>query len=415
MSQSDVEKDYDELQSDLEEEDCGDGFHVGERLDPPQARLYTTQGLHTLIHEGVIDLNPPYQRGLVWTEPKQMKLLDSIYRNFYVPPVVFAVYKDEDGEEVMKCVDGKQRLTSIQKFFDGQIPYRDPKTKKTYWYTRPESYKTTRLEVPPTWKQDFASKQITCVQYRNLSKSFERDIFQRVQLGMPLTAAEKLQAIASPWAEWISDLEARFISSDDGLTSVIDVDTKRGRDFQCLSQLVYCCDGYPEHLLPTSQKMESFVSRMDVPNAVFKTAIKDVLTEFWHIANTPQLNAAFTNIPKRVAPAEFVFIGLLLYVMRDCSHEMRATEIFDMRTYVRKKFADVRMRNDILKYLWAFVDDLTNRMDGGRGTIQRSTRSSGDASGRKRRKRKNDSDSEVDEYRPVSNGASTKRSKGRGR
>ena len=29
--------------------------------------------------------------------------------------------EDEDGEEVMRCVDGKQRLTSIQKFFDGQV------------------------------------------------------------------------------------------------------------------------------------------------------------------------------------------------------------------------------------------------------------------------------------------------------
>ena len=50
-----------------------------------------------------------------------MKLLDSIWRNYYVPPVVFAVYKDEEGEEVRCCVDGKQRLTSIQKFFDGQV------------------------------------------------------------------------------------------------------------------------------------------------------------------------------------------------------------------------------------------------------------------------------------------------------
>ena len=58
---------------------------------------------------------------VVWPEAKQSKLLDSIYRNYYVPPIVFDVYKDEDGEEVMRCVDGKQRLTSIQKFFDGQV------------------------------------------------------------------------------------------------------------------------------------------------------------------------------------------------------------------------------------------------------------------------------------------------------
>ncbi len=58
---------------------------------------------------------------VVWTDAKQMKLIDSMYRNFYVPPVVFAINKGSDGEETWCCVDGKQRLTSIQKFFDGQV------------------------------------------------------------------------------------------------------------------------------------------------------------------------------------------------------------------------------------------------------------------------------------------------------
>lgn len=81
-----------------------------------------------MIHEGVIDLNPPYQRGkslrpvafrvkfsnslrspdVVWPEAKQIGLIDSIFRNFYIPPIVFAVQPDEEGEEVRICVDGKQ-------------------------------------------------------------------------------------------------------------------------------------------------------------------------------------------------------------------------------------------------------------------------------------------------------------------
>lgn len=68
---------------------------------------------------------------VVWSEPKQTKLLDSIYRNYYVPPIVFDVYKDDDGEEIMRCVDGKQRLTSIQKFFDGQVRSLSPWSHKT--------------------------------------------------------------------------------------------------------------------------------------------------------------------------------------------------------------------------------------------------------------------------------------------
>jgi hypothetical protein len=50
-----------------------------------------------------------------------MEIIDSLYHNFYIPPVIFAVMRDEDGEEVRICVDGKQRLTSIVKFLDGHV------------------------------------------------------------------------------------------------------------------------------------------------------------------------------------------------------------------------------------------------------------------------------------------------------
>ena len=76
-----------------------------------------------MIHEGLIDLSPPYQRDVVWPESKQTKLLDSLYRNFYIPPIVMCV-GSEDGHKIMRCVDGKQRLTSIQKFMDGQVSSR---------------------------------------------------------------------------------------------------------------------------------------------------------------------------------------------------------------------------------------------------------------------------------------------------
>lgn len=42
------DKDYDELHSDLDEEVDEDAFHIGARLDPPQARLYSTQELHSM-------------------------------------------------------------------------------------------------------------------------------------------------------------------------------------------------------------------------------------------------------------------------------------------------------------------------------------------------------------------------------
>jgi uncharacterized protein with ParB-like and HNH nuclease domain len=57
---------------------------------------------------------------VVWPENKQMRLIDSLYHNYYIPPLVFAIVI-ENGGEIRRCVDGKQRLTSIQRFIDGEV------------------------------------------------------------------------------------------------------------------------------------------------------------------------------------------------------------------------------------------------------------------------------------------------------
>lgn len=151
------------------------------------------------------------------------------------------------------------------------------------------------------------------VEYQELEPGTEREIFQRVQLGMPLTTAERLQAISSPWATWIGDLEGQFVSIEGGLANVLQWDTRRGRDFQCIAQLIYCCDQLPEQTGPPSmQKLSKWLLREDQPPPIFKSSVKTVLTSFKHIASNSDLNSAFSKISARVAPVEFVFIGELL-------------------------------------------------------------------------------------------------------
>ena len=50
-------------------------------------------------------------------------------------------------------------------------------------------------------------------EYRDLKRCDERDIFQRVQMGVALSAPEKLQAISSPWADWIRVLNKKYFDS----------------------------------------------------------------------------------------------------------------------------------------------------------------------------------------------------------
>jgi hypothetical protein len=59
----------------------------------------------------------------VWPDAKQITLIDSIFKNYYIPPLVFAVRWDADEKEwVRTCIDGKQVRTpflirfSIQDF-----------------------------------------------------------------------------------------------------------------------------------------------------------------------------------------------------------------------------------------------------------------------------------------------------------
>ncbi|KAJ3501180.1 hypothetical protein NLJ89_g9457 [Agrocybe chaxingu] len=370
-----------------EDEDDPNAFRVRGALKQHTIRYLTTLELHELIHSGGVDLEPSYQRAraeVVWPETKKIGLIDSIFRNFYIPPVVFAVIRDDDGEESRVCVDGKQRLTSI-------IPHKDPVTKKAWWYTTPDSSKGVRSEIPKIHKEWFAGRTLTVVEYDYLTASEEREIFQRVQLGMPLTAAEKLQAFASPWAEWITQLEARHVAVEGGLSTKLSWDTKRSRDFQNLAHMVFCCDGLPDEMLPTSQKIEKWIARCDKPSGQFQNDIENVLRTLWVVATNDAYNEGFVNIDKRIAPVEFIFIGVLLYVLRDEDRAVQGRAIYLLRKRVRQEFRDIRNNGDVGKAMWRNIRRLQEQPPAGPFEGRTSPKNN-------KRKRNNDDD---DEFHPT--------------
>lgn len=64
---------------------------------------------------------PPYQRKSVWSVKKQQSLIDSIFRRFYVPRLVIREVRLGDDRTVHEIIDGQQRITSIQNFFDNKF------------------------------------------------------------------------------------------------------------------------------------------------------------------------------------------------------------------------------------------------------------------------------------------------------
>jgi hypothetical protein len=65
---------------------------------------------------------PPYQRKSVWSRKKQMQLIDSFFRQYYVPRIVLRRVDFAEGRHKYEVVDGQQRIDSIQRFFADQIP-----------------------------------------------------------------------------------------------------------------------------------------------------------------------------------------------------------------------------------------------------------------------------------------------------
>lgn len=69
------------------------------------------------VERGLIDLQPDFQRGEVWSTAKKQRLIDSIIRGWHVPPI-HLVKRDQQGWDVL---DGQQRLTAIRDFVRGEF------------------------------------------------------------------------------------------------------------------------------------------------------------------------------------------------------------------------------------------------------------------------------------------------------
>lgn len=88
-------------------------------------RLSSTLGIAS-IHEAQsankFNLNPPYQRKSVWDDDRQSFFIDSLLRNYPVPPIFLKrIIDDTTGNTSFEVVDGKQRLTSIFRFIANEI------------------------------------------------------------------------------------------------------------------------------------------------------------------------------------------------------------------------------------------------------------------------------------------------------
>ena len=64
--------------------------------------------------------------------------------------------------------------------------------------------------LPDDKKQFFGRKALVCVEYKDLSQQQEIELFQRVQLGKPLTKAETFRASQGVWQDLAKTFETDY-------------------------------------------------------------------------------------------------------------------------------------------------------------------------------------------------------------
>ncbi|KAI0086824.1 hypothetical protein BDY19DRAFT_995567 [Irpex rosettiformis] len=332
-------------------------FQLVNILKAPRQTNYSTRALFEMMERDVINLDPQYQRDVVWSEEKQVALIGSIFVNIAVPPVMFSSSQSGWNEE-KTCMDGKQRLTSIRKFINGEIYFRHPDTGKRLWYTK--SPKGRRVVLSINQRQVFDNKQITCIEYESLSEEQQREIFQRVQNGVALTPAERLRATSGPRADLVRQVLRDVIKNNEFFHSF---GWGKGADFHTLSFSMWLFDNYstPPKIvgIPALEKwlQEHHMIKEDVRQAILETfQIVKVLAD----------ESDFRSCFHKISQIPFTFAALLIYRYRNrLSLTQLVSAITGLRESLGRGQGEQRANLKTVKALNQYIKSLCSKPPAG--------------------------------------------------
>lgn len=141
------------------------------------------------------NFNPDYQRPSdVWSVSKKSFLIDTIMKNFPMPPIFLHQHIDIDtGKTIYDIIDGKQRLSTITEFINNRIPLPEDFSSDTYGDEKLNGLFFRDLEQSEIyeWKKSFWKYELT-IEYVDTDQiNIVNNIFDRLNRnGEPLTSQE---------------------------------------------------------------------------------------------------------------------------------------------------------------------------------------------------------------------------------
>jgi len=164
-----------------------------------------------LKRNGMLTVNQEYQRGAVWKEAQQKKLIDSVLRG-YPLPLIYLHHKKKVvagmQREDLEIIDGQQRINALFLFAENAMKLFDPiKDEKAARFPKFVS------QVHCPWggsdylglgelRKKFDDTELFIVKVTTDNEDEARDLFIRLQGGLPLNAQEKRDAWPGGYTEF---------------------------------------------------------------------------------------------------------------------------------------------------------------------------------------------------------------------
>ncbi|MGD0138970.1 MAG: DUF262 domain-containing protein, partial [Tepidisphaeraceae bacterium] len=173
----------------------------------------TVRELLELRRNNMLTANPEYQRGKVWTEAQKKKLVDSVLRGYPIP-LIYLHHIDKKvgpfGRDDLEIIDGQQRLNALWEFGEGAWSLFDPIVDEeearfpSFIKAVPCPWGGKDIHsLDPTIRQSFLDTPLSIVMIKTDEPNEARDLFIRLQAGMPLNSQEKRDAWPGDFTDYI--------------------------------------------------------------------------------------------------------------------------------------------------------------------------------------------------------------------
>lgn len=176
----------------------------------------TVSELHELRKTQMLFANPEYQRGIVWNKTQKRKLIDSIMRGYPIPLIYMHFIENNAAglkSQRLEIIDGQQRINAICEYIDGAYnlfdPIKDEKEAKfpKFIKSEPCPWAAKRFsELSEDLRHKLCNVEIPIVRIETHNEFEARDLFVRLQAGIPLNSQEKRDAWPGQFTDFILHL-----------------------------------------------------------------------------------------------------------------------------------------------------------------------------------------------------------------